>query len=153
MLDPKTALLGKIITELCGRLAGDETDASIWAEARQACATLGEDEEDLAIVIELEDAEELRKLVEEWSAGKRPLPAQDRAVLKRAMKAYRKRLKLLLLDEESTVGGGPMSGGRESDVVGITPPSQYPSEIWDELVRLGQLRKPAHGIYELGPGG
>ncbi|MAB77840.1 MAG: hypothetical protein CMJ89_00680 [Planctomycetes bacterium] len=69
------------------------------------------------------------------------------------MKAYRKRLKLTLLDAESAVGGGPMSGGRTSDIVGITPPDHYPREVWDELVVLGRLVDARYGMYELPPGG
>ena len=46
--------------------------------------------------------------------------------LKKAMKAFRKRLKVTRLDDESRMGYGPMSGGNKSGVVAITPPNQYP---------------------------
>ncbi|UCD51914.1 MAG: hypothetical protein JSW27_04610 [Phycisphaerales bacterium] len=69
--------------------------------------------------------------------------------LKRAMKAFKKRLKLMRLDDESTLGGGPFSGGRSSGIVAIQPPSQYPREVWDKLVELGRLRRVEGGLYEL----
>ena len=69
--------------------------------------------------------------------------------LKRAMKAFKKRLKLMRLDDESTLGGGPFSGGRSSGIIGIQPPSQYPREVWDKLVELGRLRRVEGGLYEL----
>ena len=72
--------------------------------------------------------------------------AQD---LKSAFKAFKKRLKLLRLDAESNLGGGPLSGGRRSDIVAITPPDQFPQAEWDELVRQGRLKKAGHGMYEL----
>jgi hypothetical protein len=69
--------------------------------------------------------------------------------LKQAMKAFKKRLKLTRLDEESGLGGGPFSGGRPSGIVGIQPPSQYPREVWEKLVELGRLRRAGGGLYEL----
>ena len=68
--------------------------------------------------------------------------------LKRAMKAFKKRLKLTRLDDESRLGYGPMSGGGGSSVVAITPPNQYPTAVWEELVRLGKLKHAGHGTYE-----
>lgn len=69
--------------------------------------------------------------------------------LKHAFKAFRKRLKLLRLDEESNLGGGPMSSGRSSAIVAITPPNQFPQAVWDELVKQGKLKKAGGGMYEL----
>jgi len=69
--------------------------------------------------------------------------------LKRAMKAFKKRLKLTRLDEESSLGGGPFSGGRDSSIVGIQPPNQYPCEVWEKLVEMGKLRHAGSGLYEL----
>jgi hypothetical protein len=69
--------------------------------------------------------------------------------LKQAMKAFKKRLKLTRLDEESSLGGGPFSSGRGSGIVGIQPPNQYPREVWDELVKQGRLRRVGAGLYEL----
>jgi hypothetical protein len=69
--------------------------------------------------------------------------------LKRALKAFRKRLKVTRLDAESSLGGGALSGGRASGIVAIRPPEQYPQEIWDRLVEDGKLRRAGHGLYEL----
>ena len=69
--------------------------------------------------------------------------------LKQAMKAFKKRLKLTRLDAESTLGGGPLSGGRDSGIVAIQPPNQYPREVWNKLVELGKLRRVEGGLYEI----
>lgn len=69
--------------------------------------------------------------------------------LKMALKAFKKRLKLTRLDEESKVGVGPMSGGQSSGIVAISPPDQYPQEVWDELVKQGRLKTSGNGLYEL----
>ena len=72
--------------------------------------------------------------------------------LKAAFKAFKKRLKLTRLDAESGLGGGPLSGGRRSEIVAITPPNDYAQAVWDELVRQGKLKKAGRGTYELAEG-
>lgn len=69
--------------------------------------------------------------------------------LKQAMKAFKKRLKLTRLDEESNLGGGPFSSGRSSGIVAIQPPNQYPREVWEKLVEQGRLRRAGGDMYEL----
>jgi hypothetical protein len=69
--------------------------------------------------------------------------------LKAAMKAFRKRLKLTCLDDQSRIAVGPMSSGRKSPIVGITPPDQFPEAVWKELVRQGKLKSSGNGMYEL----
>jgi len=73
-----------------------------------------------------------------------PTPEQ----LKGALKAFRKRLRLTRLDDESSLSGGPI-GGRRSAIFAIMPPAQYPQAVWDELVRQGKLKKAGGGTYEL----
>jgi len=75
--------------------------------------------------------------------------AAKKEELRLAMKAFRKKLKLMKLDDESRLGRGPMSGGGRSGVVAITPPNQFSREIWEELVEQGKLRRAGRGIYEL----
>jgi hypothetical protein len=71
--------------------------------------------------------------------------------LKAALKAFKKRLKLTCLDDQSRIGVGPMSSGRASGIVAITPPDQYPAAVWEELVQQGKLRHAGSGMYELPP--
>jgi hypothetical protein len=70
--------------------------------------------------------------------------------LKNAMKAFKKRLKLARLDDESRLGYGPTSSCGRSGIVAIPPPNQYPQAVWNELVNQGKLRRAGHGLYELG---
>ena len=67
--------------------------------------------------------------------------------LKRAMKAFKKRLKLTALDEDSRLGRGACSSGAKG-VCAIQPPNQYPLAVWEELCRQGKLRHTGHGLYE-----
>jgi hypothetical protein len=143
--DPQMELL---ITRLAPIVADDGAG---WAEAQAAFALCEEEDEELELILMEEDRGELRALWEGWMSGKAHLPLHDRGVLKRALKAYRKRLKVTLLDAESSLGGGPFSSGRKSDIVGITPPERYPREVWEELARQKRLVSSGHGTYELPP--
>jgi len=79
-----------------------------------------------------------------------PSPAPpSREELDRALTAFRKRLKLTRLDDESRLGRGPMSSGGKSGVVAITPPDQFRKEVWQELAKQGKLKYAGHGLYEL----
>ena len=65
----------------------------------------------------------------------------------KAFKAFKKRLKLTQLDDES----GLSRGSKTSRIVGITPPAGFPSAVWEELVALGRLRREGYGMYSLAP--
>ncbi|WP_146525136.1 hypothetical protein [Novipirellula artificiosorum] len=69
--------------------------------------------------------------------------------LRLAMKAFRKRLKLTRLDDESRLGRGPMSSGQASGVVGIRPPDQFPKAVWQELANQGKLKREGGGLYSI----
>jgi hypothetical protein len=72
--------------------------------------------------------------------------------LKSALHAFKKRLKLTRLNDESRLSPRVMTGGRKSEVVGIIPPDQFPKEVWEALVTEGKLKYTGHGFYELTPG-
>ena len=79
-----------------------------------------------------------------------PSPAlPSREELQQALKAFRKRLKLIQLDDESRLGYGPMSSGGKSGVVAIRPPDQFRKEVWEELAKQGKIKYATHGLYEL----
>ncbi len=73
----------------------------------------------------------------------------DPANLKRAMKAFRKRLKLTRLNEESKLGRNPLTSGKKSQVDAIMPPYPYPPDVWQELARQGKIKDAGGGFYEL----
>ncbi|MFT7465382.1 MAG: hypothetical protein ACI9EF_003748 [Pseudohongiellaceae bacterium] len=150
MFDPKTMLLCHALADLAKRLEENPEQTTVWQEARLALAAADAEEEALIAAVKDEDGKALQSLVEGWSGGQGLLPLHDRGVLKRAMKAYRKRLKLNRLDDESRLGGA-FSKGLNSNVVAITPPDLIPAAIWEELGRQGRLIAGKHGTYELPP--
>jgi hypothetical protein len=72
---------------------------------------------------------------------------KEKGVLREAMKVFRKRLRLYQLDDESRIGHN-LSKGELSGITAIEAPDAFPQEIWDKLVKLGELRE-VEGSYEL----
>jgi hypothetical protein len=86
------------------------------------------------------------------SSEQTPEPAPEgpsKEELRLAMKAFRKRLKLTQLDDDSRLGHGAMTGGSKSRVAAITPPDQFSKAIWMELANQGKLRREGGGLYSL----
>ena len=69
--------------------------------------------------------------------------------LKKALKAFKKRLKLTRLDDDSRIGHGPLSSGGKGEIVCIQPPSGFGRAIWEELAELGYLKNDGAGFYGL----
>jgi hypothetical protein len=72
--------------------------------------------------------------------------------LKKALKAFRKRLKLTQLDEDSKLRRSPLTGGSKSAIVAIMPPAGFSQAVWDELARQGKIKYAGNGMYELAEG-
>lgn len=66
-----------------------------------------------------------------------------------ALRAFKKRLKLQRLSDESRLGGRYTSGGRASNIDAITPPLDFPPEIWQALVADKRLVDTGQGFYAL----
>ena len=71
--------------------------------------------------------------------------------LRRAIKAFKKRLKLARLDDESGLGHGSADKGYGSGIVAIRPPDRYPQPVWDKLIELGRLQNAGSGLYQMPP--
>ena len=78
------------------------------------------------------------------------MPATEEE-LRKALKAFKKRMKLTQLDDDSKLGHSPLTVAK-SKVISIQPPVGFGREIWDELVEKGYLRRDGVGFYELVPG-
>ncbi len=131
----------------------DEATEALWRRAdRWLKDAESEEDAEIAIPVWDRDLAALEALVAAWRNGSRPYGEWDKGVLRRAFKAYKKRLKLMRLDDESTAGANPLSAGRESSILGIKPPEQYSREIWEALFRQGKLRDGGDGLIELATG-
>ena len=68
---------------------------------------------------------------------------------KKALRAFKKRLKLTQLDDDSKIGGHSPLTGQRSQVFSIQPPSGFGREIWEELATAGILKNDGGGFYQL----
>ncbi len=75
--------------------------------------------------------------------------AFEQGTFKLALKAFRKKLKLTRLADESALGGRATTSGRKSSIVAITPPDSFDLAVFDELARQGKLKKIGHGMFEM----
>jgi hypothetical protein len=66
--------------------------------------------------------------------------------MKKALKAFKKKLKLARLDDESGLSRG---GGKKSGITGITPPPGHPPGVWEELVKAGKLKREMGNTYSV----
>lgn len=136
----------------------------LWGEVHQFLLKAHADAKEVARIIMSRDLGALRELAGRLRDGPDaapvPSPTESEATepvdhgippetLKKAMRAYRKRLKLTRLDHESRLGVGPLSGGKKADIDGILPPREFPKEVWDALVIEGRLKNMGQGFYEL----
>lgn len=78
------------------------------------------------------------------------MPATEEE-LRKALKAFKKRLKVTQLEEDSKLGHSPLTGAR-NQIVAIRPPAGFGREIWEELADKGFLKRERDGLFELVPG-
>ncbi|HZL35168.1 MAG TPA: hypothetical protein VFC78_07655 [Tepidisphaeraceae bacterium] len=78
------------------------------------------------------------------------MPATEEE-LKKAFKAFKKRLKLSQLEEDSRLGHSPLTGSR-SRIVSMQPPLGFGKEVWEELADKGYLKRDGGGAYEIAAG-
>lgn len=109
----------------------------------------------VANVIAMRGVERLAGLIEQLKAPEAvetapAANAPDDDTCRNAMRAFKKRLKLTRLDDESQVmSRDPLSKGSGSGITSIIPPHDFPPSVWKELVRRGKLRYAREGFYEL----
>ncbi len=66
---------------------------------------------------------------------------------KHALKAFRKKLKMQQLEEDSRLGRAKTTGQRNS-IVAIQPPFGFPKEVWLELTEKGYLQPDGGNFYK-----
>jgi hypothetical protein len=69
--------------------------------------------------------------------------------MKKALQAFKKRLKLMRLDDDSRLGHSPLTGDKKDKIMSIRPPSGFGAAIWEALADKGVLKRDTSGFYEL----
>lgn len=78
-----------------------------------------------------------------------PAAPVDEQEMEAALRAFKKRLKLARLNDESRLGNRYTTGGRKSEIDAIQPPREHSKEVWDALVQAGRLKDTGKGFYAL----
>jgi hypothetical protein len=71
------------------------------------------------------------------------------ADMEAALKAFKKRLKLARLADESKLGGHYTTGGKQSQIDAIVAPNEFRPEVWKALEKAGRLKHTGQGFYAL----
>ena len=66
-----------------------------------------------------------------------------------ALRAFKKRLKLARLNDESRLGSRYTTGGKKSQIDAILPPREHAPEVWAALAQAGRLKDTGRGFYAL----
>ncbi len=124
-----------------------------WALAERLTLRLPVDLDEAHRVFAQKDAAGLLAIIDrlEHPAKKQEseLPAFHHDDLAAALRAFKKRLKIIRLNDESKLGGRYTSGGRSSKVDAIEPPGEFDPLIWRVLAREGKLTDTGGGLYAL----
>lgn len=124
-----------------------------WALAERLVLRFPVDLDAAARVFKDKDAAGLLSLIERIErpptrpAG--PLPEFSHDDLAAALRAFKHRLKVVRLNDESRLGGRYTSGGRASKIDAIEPPGEFDPAVWRVLARDGLLRDTGGGFYAL----
>ncbi len=149
-------------TEIAAALQADGAEAALWGQLHKALSAAKADPAEVMPMVMGRDLNAIDHLIARLRGDEPPLeepatadepsapPVDVPAETKRqAMKAFRRRMKLMRLDHESKLGVGPLTGGKAADFDSILPPHDYPDEVWQALAADGQLRSTGRGFYAL----
>jgi hypothetical protein len=142
------------LDELLAAIRGYDDPRRAAGEWKQAYRLLGNTPlpaGKVAGVVGMRDVAGLASLIDQLRDPAAAAPAADAPsedTCRKALQAFRKRLSLTVLDEESKLGRGPLTKGG-TGMAAIVPPGEWPEPVWLELVRQGKLRYTGHGLYEL----
>ena len=127
--------------------------AGEWKQAYRLLEKAGLPLARVTHVVGMRDVSALAAMVEQLRAPAAEPPPQtaapDAETCRRALAAFRKRLSLTVLDEESRLGHSPLTKGSDASVAAVVPPDGWPESVWQELARQGKLRYIGNGFYEL----
>ncbi len=126
-----------------------------WALAGRLLSRMPTDQKAVAEAVKNRDLDALNAIV---SALENPTPKTEpqksapevtQADMEAALKAFKKRLKLARLADESKLGGHYTTGGKQSQIDAIVAPTEFRPEVWKALEKAGRLRHTGQGFYAL----
>lgn len=148
------------------RIAEQLVDAAeqgpLWGQLHKQLVKAGGDAKEIMPIVMGRDLEMLSHLIARLKGEETPpvpeerepeaLPDIPHETKRAAMKAFRRRMKLMRLDHESKLGVGPMTSGKKADFDSILPPREFDENVWKVLAAEGQLKATGRGFYGLAEG-
>jgi hypothetical protein len=121
-----------------------------WGVVARLLPRATTEQDEAARIVEQKDGAALGALLDRIENPAPPAAAKAEAThqeMKDAMHAFRKRLKLSRLNDESKLGGRYTSGGKKSKIDAVEAPREFPPRVWKALVEAGKLRDAGQGFY------
>ncbi len=143
--------LRQMVGELRAAPPSRKTDEG-WALVQRLLGRMPVDPNRANAACDARDIDALDALVTHLEAPAPEVAADDsipESELEHALRAFKKRLKVMRLADESKLGGRQLTGGRKSEIDAIIPPTEFPREVWVALAVKGQLRDAGGGFYSL----
>jgi hypothetical protein len=125
-----------------------------WALAGRLLTRFPADQEAVARAVRDRDLDALDAIVtrlETPAPESRPAATAEvsAAEMEAALKAFKKRLKVSRLADESRLGGRYTSGGRQSKIDAMEPPREFGPHVWKALEKAGRIVHTGQGFYTL----
>jgi hypothetical protein len=146
------------VEALVPALSGDDA-GPVWGQIQRLLAKVKADSSLVGTAVATRDVAMLEKTIESMRNPEvappvvhvpdAPLPEIPNDLLREAMRAFRKRLKLTKLDHESKLGRSPLTGGKAADFDSIVAPHEYEDDVCRVLVSRGDLIADGPGFYKL----
>lgn len=148
------------LRQLVGEIRKGKQPAQVqeaWELARRLLARLPTDAADVERVFAAKDVDGLDALVSKLehptavpkAAVAGPVDPEFERAMESALRAFRKRLKLTRLSDESRLGSRQLTGGKHSEIDAIVPPNEFPPKVWIALAEAGKLIHAGNGLYAL----
>lgn len=126
-----------------------------WALTGRLLSRMPTDQAAVAAAVKARDLDALDAIV---TALENPSPQStpkafsaevSQTDMEAALKAFKKRLKLARLADESKLGGHYTTGGKQSQIDAIVAPTEFRPEVWKALEQAGRLKYTGQGFYAL----
>jgi hypothetical protein len=154
---PEAAL--REVDRIADELAATEAIGPLWGQLHKALIKAKAAPAEVMPIIMGRDLEALSHLIARLKGKEAAAePMEDHAerlpdipdeIKRQAMKAFRRRIKLIRLDHESKLGVGPMTSGKKADFDSILPPREFDQAVWRVLAAEGRLKATGRGFYGL----
>ena len=155
---PASNVVGDLV-QLAAEIAQAADAGPLWGKLHKTLLRSSVDAAIAGKIIMHRDEVELAKAIEQLQSGDavtlgnemEEAPTSDIPfeTKKKAMRVFRNRVKYMKLDQESKLGVGPLTGGKEMKFDSIAAPHDFPSEVWQALANEGQLTDDGGGFYRL----